>query len=217
MQGGFDVQKTTHSLSYDGQALRDREPYLVIVHYDNGVTHVIPQATLTEAISLAPSQTFIVELAKVEELVEGEPVRRSLGMNVFGVWIISGNQKELTMARVKQNGTRDVANDLLGVSKPRRGAKVEAAQTRTTGRGAVVKKASAEPRTPRLLFEDRQRLKKVGDRNTRPDSNVGKAISLIRPNMTFGEFAKAMEKTKNPLKPSGILGFLVKEGVVEVR
>jgi hypothetical protein len=35
--------------------------------------------------------------------------------------------------------------------------------------------------------------------------------------MTFGEFSKAVEKAKLPFKPTGILSFLVKDGVVQVR
>jgi hypothetical protein len=208
--------------SYDHAALRDGEPYLVIVYYGDGVTHVIPRATLTEAMYLARSKASIVELAKVEEVAEGVPVRKPLAIVVDGVWIIAGNQKELSMAKVKESlngGGRDVAGDLLGVTKPRGKKQMElvAAKTAKVAPKKVAAAAAPKERTPKASYADTQRLKKIGDRNTRPDSNVGKAISLLKPNMTFGEFRKAMEKTKNPLPPAGILSFLVKESVVQVR
>jgi hypothetical protein len=124
------------------------------------------------------------------------------------------------MAKIKENGSgRDVANDLLGVIKPRGKKQMEiAAKGKPVQRGQKAQPvAERKERTPKVTYMDNQRLKKIGDRNTRPDSNVGKAIGLLRPNMTFGEFRKAMEKTKNPLPPSGILSFLVKESVVQVR
>lgn len=215
------VQYVQQHLSYEQAAIRDGEPYLVIVYYDNGVRHVIPQRTLAEAIWLAQTDTFIVELAKVEEVAGGVPVTIPLAMMAFGMWIINGNQKELTMAKVKEsaNGkSRDVEGDLLGVTKPRGKKAAELAAKGTAAQKKAAKAVgAAPPRRARTLFEDGQRLKKVGDRNTRPESNVGKVISLLKPNMTFAEFSKAIEKSKLPFKPSGILSFLVKDGVVQVR
>lgn len=125
------------------------------------------------------------------------------------------------MAKVKTNGTRDVEGDLLGVTKPRgkKAAELAAAATKGTKAARTVKAVTgaAAPRAVRTMYEDGQRLKKVGDRNTRPESNVGKVIALLKPNMTFAEFSKAIEKSKLPFKPSGILSFLVKDGVVQVR
>jgi hypothetical protein len=206
-----------HNLSYDEAALRDNEPYLVIFGFGNEISLVVPYRTLSEAIWLAPSNNSIVELAKVEEVAEGIPVRRPLAMVVDGVWIICDKRKELTMAKVKTNGeARDVEGDLLGVTKPRAKKAAAMAAKGTVARGAKVK-AERAPRQPRTAYEDHQRIKKVGDRNTRPESNVGRVISLLKPNMTFGEFSKALEKSKIPFKPSGILSFLVKDGVVQVR
>lgn len=206
-----------HNLSYDEQALRDHELYLVIDHYLDGVVHIVPFRTLEEAIYYAPSESSISELAKVEEVAEGVPVRKPLALIAFGVWIINRRQKELTMAKAKEatNGkaSRNVESDLLGVTKPRAKKQMEVAK------GQKGAKATAAPtqRASRQTFEDHQRLKVVGQRNTRPDSNVGRTLSLIKPNMTFGEFNKALDKAKIPFKASGILSFLVKDGVVQVR
>lgn len=123
------------------------------------------------------------------------------------------------MAKVKTNG-RDPANDLLGVIKPRGKKAIEtAAIAAKAQRNPRVQKPVTEKRerAAKVTYMDNQRIKKIGDRQTRPDSNVGKAIGLLRPNMTFAEFKKAMDKTKNPLPAAGILGFLVKEQIVQVR
>jgi hypothetical protein len=209
------------NLSYEGTALRDNEPYLVTVFYENNIQHTLLFRTLSEAIWCTPSRSYTVELAKVEEAAEGVPVRVPLAMFVAGAWIIDNQQKELTMAKVKEamnGGGRDVESDLLGVSKPRGKKAAEiAAKGGKVARGAKVAPKESAPRRARVLFEDHQRLKKIGDRNTRPESNVGRVISLLKPNMTFGEFAKALEKSKIPFKPAGILSFLVKDGVVQVR
>lgn len=224
----------SHHLSYEEAALRDNEPYLVVFHYPNGLIHVIPFTTLSEAITRSPMRGSISELVKVEALVEGVPVEVPLAVIVDCVWMIAGTQKELTMAKIKDAG-RDVASSLLGVTRPRAKKQAElVAAARPVGRppgrppaavagvsrGVVAKKtvaATPTPRGSRMLFQDHQRIKVVGQRNTRPDSNVGKVISLLRPNMTFAEFSKAVEKAGLPFKPSGILSFLVKDGVAQVR
>lgn len=222
-----------HQLSYDEAAVRDGEPYLNVFYYDNGLVYVMAHRTISEAILMAPIEGSISELAKVEEVAVGSPARQPLAVIVDGVWLISGTQKELTMAKVKAAAAEDAANALLGVRKPRakeqNALDAAKAQLKAAKEAAKLKAAklaakngtAPAAKTPgtrsRNLFADHQRIKKVGDRNTRPDSNVGKVIAMLKPNMTVAEFSKALDKSGIPFTSGGILSFLVKSEVVQVK
>jgi hypothetical protein len=143
-------------------ALRDNERYLVTTVYNNMIRHTMSFRTLSEATFWAPSKSYIVELAMVQEEA-GVPVRKILAMIVDGVWVFSGKQKELDMAKVKANmngGGRDVENDLLGVSKPRGVKKQQAMAAKIAKPGRPAKAAVAAPtqRGRRSPYEDHQRL-----------------------------------------------------------
>jgi hypothetical protein len=201
-------------LGYPWLALKEGHPYLIQIWWDTGMTWCHSLPTLSEAIEFCLG-SMRAALYAVDEPISGLAVQRLLADVAFGEWHIVRGQEELTMAKVKAvqkgKGKRDVVEDLIGDSKPKKktGKAVKAAKVKADKNGG------GRGRTSK--YDDDTKIRILKKYEGREGSNATVSFGVLKTGMRLADWQKARKKAGVENPGTGVLRNLINDGYLSAK